>query len=184
MPAVAIIPWAIAAAATATTAYATVESKKASDSAASTAVQVAQYNQKLDQAQSDQLDFDTQANIDSMRRDAATYMSRQASAYAGSGIVANSGSALAVQATTAGREAMREQQTWTDSQAKEQQLASAGQAGIAEGESQADADHYAGIAAVMNGAGKIAGQVGGDYQDGLFGSPGSNTNTDVDPVGG
>jgi hypothetical protein len=142
--------------------------KKASDAAANTATQTAAYNAKVDAAQSDQIDKDTIVNIQNMRKDAATYVSRQAAAYAGAGIVANKGSALAVQAATIGKTEMRAQNMWAESQAKEENLASAAAAGVAEGAAQADQYHMEGIADVLNGASKVATEVGGAYNQGLF----------------
>jgi len=163
---------------------ATAEQKKATDSAANTAKQTAQYNANLDKSEANQLDIDAQANIQAMRRDAAGYMSRQASSYARAGVIANTGSALAVQATTAGRFAMQEQNSWLKAQAKEQGLASAGAAGIAEGAAQADQDHLEGIADVMNGASKVAGTIASAYAGGAFNFGGGTSMTsDVDSAG-
>jgi hypothetical protein len=167
----------VAAVEIAATVAQTVMQKQAANAAARTATAVADYNNKVDLSQAAQIDFDAQANIAAMRRDAATYMSRQANAYAGNGIIANKGSALAVQAMTAGRFAMKEQQAWNDAQAKESYLASEGQAGIAEGQSQAEQDNLTGVADVMGGAGKVAGELGSAYAGGAFGKGGSNTST-------
>lgn len=147
---------------------ATSQQKRADDSAANTATQVAAYNARLDQSEANQVDADAIENIRSMRRDAEVYMSRQTAAYAASGVRADTGSPLAVRAITASRFEMREQQTWNDAQAREQRLASAGQAGIAEGAAKADQYHMEGVAAVMGGAAKVAGLVYGGYQSGAF----------------
>jgi len=150
----------------------TIEQKKAANKAAGTATQVANYNASLDRSEAQQIDLDTQTNIDGLRRDASTYMSRQVSSYVGAGVMANTGSPLVVQAATAGRFAMREQQMWADSQAKEQRLESAAQAGIAEGAAQADQYHMQGTAAILSGASKVASQLYGGYQGGAFSSGG------------
>lgn len=144
----------------------TTEQKKASDAAANNAKTVAGYNAAVDQQESNQLDLDSQANIQAMRRDAASYMSRQQTAYAASGVMADSGSALAVRAATAGRFAMKEQQAWADANAKEQHLAAEGQAGVAEGDYQAQQDHMEGVADVMGGAAKVASEAGSAYSGG------------------
>lgn len=151
----------------------TIQQKRAADSAASTATAVASYNEKLDQSEANQIDFDTQANIDAMRRDASVYMSRQSSAYAAAGVRVDSGSPLAVKAATAGKFELREQQSWSDSQAKEQRLASEGQAGIAEGAAKADQYHMEGVAAVMGGAAKVVGLAVSGYQAGVFSGTGT-----------
>ena len=174
MPAVVIGIMAVEVAATVAS---TVETKRADDAAANTAKTVAQYNADVDASEAKQVDYDSTAAIDQMRTDAATYMSRTASAYARNGIIANRGSPLAVQAMEAGRAAMKEQQTFADAGAKEQRLASEGQVGILEGNAQADQDHMEGVAAVMGGVGKVAGQIGSAYGAGVFGSPGSSTST-------
>ena len=161
----------------ATTVASTIETKKADDAAANTAKTIGQYNADIDMEEAKQVDYDSTAAIDQMRANAATYMSRTASAYARNGIIANRGSPLAVQAMEAGRAAMKEQQTYSDAQAKEQYLASSAQAGVLEADSQADQDHMEGVAAVMGGVGKVAGQIGAAYGAGVFGSPGSSTST-------
>ena len=167
MPVVAAIPYVVAAAAT-TVVYSTVEQKRAANAAAATDTAVAGYNAKVDLADADQIDMDTQANLASMRKDASVYLSRQAAAYAGAGVRTDTGSPLVVQAATAGRFAMQQQQLYTNAQAKEQRLASSAKAGIAEGQAAADSAHMQGVAAVLNGAGKVASQLGGAYNQGLF----------------
>ena len=173
MPAVPIIALAASAAATG---YSVITAKKASDAAAANDQATAQYNAKVDQQQAQQLNVNTQTNIEGMRRDASVYMSRQAAAYAGAGIVANTGSALAVQVATAGKFAMREQQAWADSQAQEQLLAGGAAEGVREGDAAATAANSQGIAAMINGASKLSSTLYGGYQSGVFsfGSTGSN----------
>lgn len=148
--------------------------RKAANAQAATATAVADYNARVDLAQSEQTDLDARANIAAMRRDASVYMSRQTAAFAAAGVRADSGSPLAVRAATAGRLAMREQQAYTDSQAKQQRLAAAAKAGRAEGQAAADGYHMQATAAVLNGAGRVASQLGGAYQSGMF--SGSATN--------
>lgn len=157
---------AVAAVSIAATAVSTYEQKKAADTAATTATTIAGYNASLDREQAQQVDLDTDQNIDNLRQDAAVYMSRQNSAYARNGIVANTGSALAVEAATAGKFAMREQQMYNDSQAKQQMLESEAQAGIYEGEAQAEEYHDQGTADVIAGAGKVASSLYGAYTGG------------------
>jgi len=160
-----------------TTVASTIAQKQATDAAANAATQTAAYNAKVDAADAAQIDSNTQANIAAMRRDASVYMSRQASAYARGGIVANTGSALATEAATAGRFAMKEQQTWNDANAREEGLASQAAAGVAEGTAQANEYHLEGISDIMSGASKVASQAYGAYEGGAFGSPGSSTST-------
>lgn len=167
----------IAAVSVAASAAMTVEQKKAADAAAGNAKTVAGYNAALDKEEANQIDLDTTANVAAMRKDAAAYMSRQTAAYVGAGVMADSGSALAVRAATAGKMEMREQQAWNDSQAKEQHLAAEGAVGVAEGDYQANQDHMEGVAAVMGGAAKVASKLGSAYAGGAFGSAGSSTST-------
>lgn len=166
-----------------TTVVSMVEQKKATDAAANAATQTAAYNAKVDAAESDQIDANTRANIDNMRQEAKVYMSRQASAYSRGGIIANTGSALATQAATAGRFAMREQQTWNDANAREESLASQAAAGVAEGAAQADEYHMQGISDIMSGASKVASEAYGAYEGGAFGSPGGNKSTALQTAG-
>lgn len=167
----------VAAVAVAAEVAQTVEQKKASDAAANNAKTVAGYNAAVDNQESAQIDLDTQANITAMRKDAASYMSRQQTAFVASGVRADTGSALAVRAATAGKLEMHAQQAWADSQAKEQRLAAEGQAGIAEGDYQANQDHMEGVADVMGGAAKVASTIGSAYAGGAFGKAGSATST-------
>ncbi len=154
--------------------YSTVVQKRAADASANTANAVANYNSKVDIAGAEQNALDTRANIEAMRRDAAVYMSRQRSSFVAAGIRGDTGSPLVLQATTAGRLAMREQQAYNDSEAKQRRLYSAASAGIAEGNAQADAYHSQGIAAVLGGASRLAGQLGGAYSSGMFSGSGTN----------
>lgn len=174
---VAVTATAVAAGATV---YSTVQQKRAADAAARNSSAIGGYNAKVNQQESDQIDLNARENVRILRKDAATFMSRQASTYARAGVVANSGSALAVQVATAGRTAIQQQQLWTDAQARENRLASASIAGIYDAGAKADAYHSAGTAAVMGGAAKLATQIGGAAEAGYFGGPsttvGSGTN--------
>ena len=179
-----VVPVILVAVSVATEVAATAEQKKASDAAANTAKQTADYNNKLDLSEAAQTDIDARANIAAMRQDAAVYMSRQASSFARNGVIATTGSALAVQAATKGKFEMREQTVYNNAQAKEQMLASQGQAGIAVGAAQADQYHMEGVADVLSGASKVAGTLYSGYMGGAFGSAGSSTSTALDSMGG
>lgn len=148
--------------------------RTAANAQAATATATADYNARVDLAQAEQTDLDARANIASMRRDASVYMSRQTAAFAAAGVRADTGSPLAVRAATAGRLAMREQQAYTDSQAKQQRLAASAKAGRAEGQAAADGYHMQATAAVLNGAGRVASQLGSAYQAGTFSGSGTN----------
>src|SRR5690348_14433594 len=82
--------------------YSMVQQNKAAKQSAQLAKDTAGYNAKVDLADAKQIELDTTANVQAARRDAAVYSSRQQAAYAASGVY-NSGSALHVQAETAGR---------------------------------------------------------------------------------
>lgn len=162
------------AASVGTTLYSINQQRKAANAAAADATAVAEYNARLDRSEEQQVALDAQENIRSLRRDAATYMSRQASAYAANGVRIDTGSPLALRAVTAGRFEQRAQQMWQDTNAKQQRLESAAQVGVAEGAAQADQYHRQGVAAVINGASKVAGQLYGAYQSGVFLGTGTN----------
>lgn len=158
------------------------DSKAAANSAAATANATADYNARVDRADEAQLALDSATNVRAMRKDASVYLSRQRAAFAGSGVMADSGSPLAVQIETAGRLALREQQAHLDANAKIEHLEANARAGIAEGQSRADAYriegqarsdayHREGTAAVLSGASKMIGQVAGLYNLGAFSGP-------------
>lgn len=167
------MPVAYAIVAIGTAVYGAVETKRANDSAARTAASVADYNAKLDRADAEQIELDAKTNIASLRKDATTYMSRQTSAYAAAGIRTDTGSPLAVEAATAGKYELQAQRLWSDANAKAEHLESQAQAGLRQGEAQADQYHMQGVAAVLNGASKVSGQIYGAYRGGDFASTGS-----------
>lgn len=115
--------------------------------------QTAKYNASADIAQAQQIAMDTNANIQRQRLEDQAYLSKQRAAYAASGILSDTGSPMAVQATTAGRMEMDIQQYWTSAQQKEATLYSAAQEGILEGNMQAEAYHLQGAAALVQGIG-------------------------------
>ncbi len=173
MPYVTVITYAVEAIAAAGAVYSAVEANRASRSAAATSIATADYNARVDRADAAQIDLDARANIEAMRKDASVYMSRQAASYAGAGVSADSGSPLAVQAVTAGRFVMRQQQAYLEAEAKQRRYYSAAKAGIAESAAQAEAYRMQGTAALLNGAGRVASMVGGAYQSGMFGGGGT-----------
>lgn len=152
------------------TAYGAVESKKASDNAASVDNATANYNAKYDEAQAAQLDLDTQANIQDQRGDNEEYLSRQAASYASAGVLATTGSALDAQITDAGRFEQQIQQQWVNSNQKQQALYAQAKLGILAGQAQANADRMNGDIALINGGAKIAGEAFGAYNKGAFSS--------------
>lgn len=82
--------------------YSMYQADKSAKSSAQLAKDTAGYNARVDLAEAKQIELDAEANTIAARRDAAVYTSRQKAAYASSGVL-HSGSALAVEAETAGR---------------------------------------------------------------------------------
>jgi hypothetical protein len=150
------------------TAYGAIESSKASNTAASVDNATAAFNAKIDQENAQQIDLDTQQNLDTERMADATYLSREAAGYAASGVLATTGSALRAQITNVGRMTQQIQQQYLDSQIKQQNLYEAAQVGIAEGSASASADSSAATLALIQGGAQIAGQAFGDYNRGAF----------------
>lgn len=82
--------------------YAMSAANKAAKQSAADAKATAAYNSRVDLAEAKQIEYDSEENTRSARREARVYLSRQEAAYVTAGVL-NSGSALAVQAETAGR---------------------------------------------------------------------------------
>ena len=157
------------------------DSKSAANQAAADTQAVAGYNARVDRANEEQVALDSKANIDAMRKDASVYLSRQRASFAGAGVMADSGSPLAVQVATAGQLALREQQAHTAANAEMQRIESSAKAGIASGDSQAAAYKIEGDArarayhaeatgAILGGAAKLFGTAAGAYNAGMFGT--------------
>lgn len=136
------------------------EQQIASNKQADAARQAADYNAKLDVANAQQLAMDSAANIQRQRSGNQAYLSKQLVAYAASGILSDTGSPLAVQATTAGRMEQDIQQYWTSVQQKESSLYASAQEGRYEGEETADIYHLQGTAALVSGIGRAVGTLG------------------------
>lgn len=149
-------------------AYGSIEAKDAADNAAQVDTATVAYNDKYDISLAQQLDEDTQANITTERQNDSVYLSRQASSYAGAGVLATTGSALDAQITNAGRFEQQIQQQWVNSQQKQESYYSQGAVGIATGAAQAESDRMTGSIALINGGAKIASTVGSDYSSGVF----------------
>ena len=157
----AAIPYIIEAAVAAGSA---VEAHQVSARQAEVASQTADYNSKVDIAQAQQLSMDANANIQKQRQVAQEYESNQRAALAASGVLSDTGSPMALQATTAGREEQNIQTYWTSVQEKESQLYASAQEGEYEGQEQADIYHLQGAADIFQGVGSIAGDLGKGYQ--------------------
>ena len=147
------IPLAIAGA-TAATAYG-VQAYEASKNA-TYAAKVADYNAKVDIANAQQQAMNAQANIQSQREEGGELLSRQRAAYAASGVLSDSGSSLAVQATTAARLEQNIQQYWNETQQKESQLYTAAGMEVSKGKAQAKAYHLEAAADMFKAVGSMA----------------------------
>lgn len=164
------MPIAIAVVALAGTAYGAYEQNRSSTKASEVDQANADYNAKYDQSMAAQLDLDTLQNERTERANDSVYLSRQAASYAAAGVLANTGSPLHSQITNAGRFEQKIQQDYVNSQQKQEQYASAAKVGRLEGAAQASADRASGSLALVNGGAKLAGQIYGDYESGMFSS--------------
>lgn len=151
------------------TAYGAVEQNKAAKNAASVDTAVAQYNAQSDKAQAQQIDLDTQVNIQTQRQNNAVYLSRQAASYAASGVLATTGSPLHAQVVTAGRMEQQVQQYYVNQQQREQELYAQAAEGVAYGAAAAESDRARGTIALIDGGAKISGQIFDAYMGGAFG---------------
>lgn len=140
-----------------------VEEKQVSSRQAEAVSQAADYNAKVDVSNATQLSMDANANIQKQRQDDQAYQSNQRAALAASGVLSDTGSPMALQATTAGRQEQDIQTYWTSVQEKESQLYSSAEEGVYEGEEQADIYHLQGAADIFQGVGNITGDLGKGY---------------------
>lgn len=174
MPALAVVSIAL-------TAYSMVQQNAASKAAEQLARDTAQRNANIDITQAKQLGMDTAENIRQMRDQAAIYTSRQQASYAASGVLADSGSPLAVQASTVGKMEQRIQQEHVNSVQKQEQLYSSAKAGIAYGDATASALNKANNAAMIRSGANLLTTAYGAYQGGAFSSGGGSAS--VSPAG-
>jgi hypothetical protein len=151
-----------------TTVYSSIQQKKAADTAASIDTSTAAYNAQYDEATAEQLDYDTQHNIQVERQNDQVYLSKEAVSYAAAGVLATSGSALDAQITNVGRMEQQIQQSWVNSQQQQQQIRSQAQKGILYGQDQAAADRMSGTLALVNGGAHLAGMAFNTYNSGTF----------------
>lgn len=163
MPALPAIYVAAAVVAAGSAVYAGVESRVASNKQADAALQAAQYNSKLDIANAQQLSMNAAANASRQRTNDKEYLNAQRAAFAASGLLSDTGTPLAVQATTAGRMEQDIQQYWTSTQQKESQLYGAAAEGMYQGAETADIYHLQGTAELVSGIGKAVGIAGEAY---------------------
>jgi hypothetical protein len=129
--------------------------------AATSAAQMGDYNAKVDIANALQTSETAAQNVRNQRIEDQSFLSGQRAQYAASGVLSGTGSAMQVQATTAGRMEQNIQQYWQDENAKINQYWASAQVGIYQGEEQASTDHLEGAADIFKGIGTAASILGG-----------------------
>jgi hypothetical protein len=169
------MPVVLLAISAAASVYGAVESSKSARNAAKVDTATANYNARLDEAMSKQLDLDTQKNIQTERKANAIYLSKQEASYASAGVLSNSGSALDAQLTNAGIMEQKIQQDQVNLSQKQQQYASSARAGRLEGSARAESDRAQGNIALINSTGRLASMGYNAYSSGVFSGQGSKT---------
>lgn len=134
---------------------------------AAAARQVAAYNAGMDEAEAKQVDLDSQENIRQTRKAGQIYLSRQQAAYAAAGVT-NTGSALSVMATTAGRYEQQAQQQFRNASAQQNKYHAQAQMGLYNGKIQSDALKLQSYATILSGVAKAAGSYGSGVDSGAF----------------
>ena len=119
------------------------------------AAKVADYNAKVDIANAQQEAMNAQANIQSQRLKDEAYLSSQRAAYAASGVLSDTGTPMAVQATTAARLEHNIQQYWNQVQQREATGYTQAQMDVMRGKQQAQAYHMQAIGDYFKAAGDI-----------------------------
>jgi len=174
------------------TGYSMYSQNKASKAAASVDTKTADYNAQLDNAQADQIQSDTLANIQNDRQNDAIYLSKQVASYAASGVLATTGSPLHAQITNAGKMEQQIQQKYSNAQRTQMLLHSQAAEGVYYGQAQSSADRAAGSLAMIDGGAKLAGMAFNAYNSGMFSggsksplvTPSPNLPADYSPVDG
>lgn len=166
----------VAAAGVAAKGYGMVQQNKAAKAAAKITQDVASYNAAVDLAEAKQVELDTSENIIRARREARVYGSRQQAAYAAAGVL-NTGSALAVQAETAGRLEQEAQQMKINAGREAARRESAARVGVLYGDAQASAIRTQNKIAMLKGGIDILSTIGGAYNSGMFSAWGKQTGT-------
>ena len=115
----------------------------------------------MDIANAQQTSLDAAQNVTNQRIEDRAFLSGQRASYSASGVLSGSGSAMAVQATTAGRMEQNIQQYWQNENAKINQEYAAAQVGIYQGQEQASTDHLEGASDIFKGIGSALSIAGG-----------------------
>jgi hypothetical protein len=179
LPGLALLPSLLIEGSAAASAGAAGMAAISSSKQATAASEAANYNAKVDQARAQQLAMNAQANIAKQRQDNAEYQSQQRAALAASGVLSDTGSPMAMEATTAGRQEQDIQQYWTSVQEQEAGLYSAAQEGVYEGAEEAEAYHLQGASDLFQGVGGVAGAFGKYSQPTASGSTDSTTGNNL-----
>jgi len=165
----------LAAVSVGATVYGAIQTNKADQQAAQVDTATAAFNARYDTSLAEQLDLDTQQNIDTERQDEAVYVSRERASYAAVGVIATTGSALHAQITNVGRFIQKIQQDYVNSQLRQQSLYTQAKEGVAIGAAQASADSLKGTLALIDGAASVAGLGFSDYEKGILGGFGGGS---------
>ena len=143
---------------------------QASRDAARLAQKTGAQNRAVDEAAASQLETNTAANLRREREDNTAYISKQQTAYAASGVLANTGSPLDGEAITAGKLEQGVQQRWIDTQVQANNIRTQGKYGQMYMQGQADAAALQGNISTLKGGAQLASQAYGAYQSGAFNS--------------
>lgn len=159
--------------------------------AASSAAAMGDYNAKVDIANAQQTSLDAAQNVRNQRIEDQSFLSGQRASYAASGVLSGTGSAMAVQATSAGRMEQNIQQYWQNENAKINQDYASAQVGVYQGQEQASTDHLEGASDIFKGIGSALSIAGGAMKDapgggggdggGSSGGGGFSDNTNLAP---
>ena len=149
--------------------YGMYKQNQANKASARLATDTASYNQLVNETNATQTEMDADANTRQARAEARVYTSRQRAAYAASGVL-NSGSALAVQAETAGRMEQRILQGRSDSLREAEKMRAAGRMGVLYGQEQAAAIKRQNSIDMLRGGVGMLSTFAGMYQTGIFAS--------------
>lgn len=171
-----VIMIAATAASAAMQASAMAKQNAAAKQSAQLATDTAGYNQRVDEANASQTELDSDANLTAGRKEAAIYLSKQKTAFAANGVL-SSGSALAVEASSAGAMEQRLLQDRTNAGRAAEQQRAAGRMGVLYGQAQASGimaqnsvDMMKGGAGILSTVASAAGSFGGGGSAGVGGA--------------
>lgn len=161
------MPLAVGIVSLAAQGYGMYQQNKASKAAAATIREVAGYNASVDLADAKQIELDTSENLTRARREARVYGSRQQAAYAAAGVL-NTGSALAVEAETAGRLEQEAQQMKQNAGREVTKRETSARMGILYGDAEASAINTTNRINMLKGGIGILSTAYKAYDSGMF----------------